>query len=100
MEDDLRSHRNATRPSAEAALTTTADRDESAIQQSPAPAAITPGDRLLRKRDVMLKLSVGSSTIYRWIEARGFPRPIELAPQVVRWRLSEIDTWIAQRAAQ
>lgn len=56
---------------------------------------ITTGERLLRIHDVARKVAMGRSTIYRWIAAGRFPAGLELAPQVTRWRESDIDAWIA-----
>ena len=51
-------------------------------------------DRLLRLKDVMVRTSLGSSTIYRYMDAGTFPRPRQLGPACVRWRESEVDRWI------
>jgi prophage regulatory protein len=55
-----------------------------------------PGERLLRLRDVEVKVAIGKSTIYLIMKEGRFPRPIELAPQLVRWRSSDLDAWIKQ----
>lgn len=56
-------------------------------------------ERLLRLRDVMTMTALGSSTIYRKMAEGVFPRPLELSPACVRWRLSDVRRWIDQLPA-
>lgn len=53
-------------------------------------------DRLLRLKEVMDKTSLGSSTIYRRMDAGCFPKPRQLGPACVRWLESDIDRWMAE----
>lgn len=55
------------------------------------PAGI---ETLLRLRDVMDMTKLGSSTIYRKMDADAFPRPVNLGGNVVRWRMSDVQRWI------
>lgn len=57
---------------------------------------ILPGDRLLRLAEVRERVALGSSTIYRRISEGTFPRPVQLGPNVVRWKASAIDQWIQE----
>ncbi|MBZ9888163.1 AlpA family phage regulatory protein [Mesorhizobium sp. BR1-1-3] len=51
-------------------------------------------DSFLRLKEVMRIVALGSSTIYRRIEAGTFPRPFVLSPSCVRWKESDIRTWM------
>jgi prophage regulatory protein len=52
-------------------------------------------DRLLKTREVMELLNVGRTTLWRWMAAGKFPRPIKIGDRGDnRWRQSEIDAWI------
>lgn len=42
---------------------------------------------------------LGKSTINDWIKKAGFPKPIRLSQTLVLWRLSEVVTWVEERAA-
>lgn len=53
-------------------------------------------DRLLKLREVMQRTSLGSSTIYRRLEAGTFPKPRQLGPACVRWMESDIDRWLEE----
>lgn len=55
--------------------------------------------KILRIKDVISKVSLGQSTIYRMIAQGDFPKPIPLAPNRVGWVESEINEWLAERAA-
>ena len=58
-------------------------------------------DKLLRKKEVLEMVSITNSTMYRMIGSGQFPRPIRLdnanINSGVRWKLSEINTFIDQR---
>lgn len=51
-------------------------------------------DRFLKLREVMVRTSLGSSTIYRRMKAGTFPKPKQLSEACVRWRESDIDRWM------
>ena len=64
----------------------------------PKPAA------LLTVRDVAAMLRIGPRTV--WREAAkaeaglcGFPRPLRLAPKIVRWRLADVERYLSDLAA-
>ena len=54
-------------------------------------------DRLLSTADVCARLGVGRSTLIRWREDPDFPRPLQLGPQRIGWRSTEISRWIDGR---
>lgn len=51
-------------------------------------------ERLLRLRDVKTTTGLGSSTIYRYIQAGTFPAPVKIGGFASRWRESQIHAWI------
>jgi prophage regulatory protein len=51
-------------------------------------------ERLLRLRDVKTTTGLGSSTIYRYIQAGKFPPPVKVGGFSSRWRESQIHAWI------
>lgn len=51
-------------------------------------------ERLLRLREVMAMTGLGSSTIYRYIQAGTFPAPVKIGGFTSRWRESQIAAWI------
>jgi prophage regulatory protein len=53
-------------------------------------------DRFLKLREVMRITSLGSSTIYRRMDAGTFPKPKILSVGCVRWRESDIEKWMAE----
>jgi predicted DNA-binding transcriptional regulator AlpA len=40
---------------------------------------------------------VSPATIYRWVKEGKFPAPIHLGANMVRWKVSDIEVWIADR---
>ena len=40
---------------------------------------------------------VSPASIYRWMHSGDFPRPIQLGANLVAWRGSAINAWLAQR---
>ena len=60
----------------------------------------TKTDRILRVRAVCERIGLSRPTLWRMVKAGQFPQPFQLAsPSSVGWLASEIDAWIAARAA-
>ena len=58
------------------------------IQRNPA---------FLRRRQVEARTGLARSTIYQYIKAGVFPRPVPLGPRAVGWLESGVNEWIAER---
>ena len=56
--------------------------------------------RMLRRREVEALTGLSRSTIYEWIRASRFPRPIVLGARMVRWQQQDIEQWIKDRIAE
>jgi prophage regulatory protein len=56
--------------------------------------------KALKIKDVIEKVSLGQSTIYKMVSAGEFPKPFQIAPNRVAWVESEIDDWLIERASQ
>jgi prophage regulatory protein len=55
----------------------------------------------LQDTKVAARFGTDRSTIWRWVKSpAGFPKPVKLSPGCVRWKLSDIERWEAERAAQ
>ena len=52
-------------------------------------------DRLIRLRDVAPLVGMSKATIYRKIALGQFPRPVGVGSSSVRWRMSEVDSWMS-----
>lgn len=59
-----------------------------------------PGERLIRRREVLDRLGISHSELYRRIQKGSAPRPIKIGPQRVAWRSTEIDAYIAKLIAE
>lgn len=55
---------------------------------------------LIDLKKVKAMLSVSTATIYRWIEAGEFPKPIKLSANCVRWKHTDIEQWLQDRMAE
>ena len=55
--------------------------------------------RLIRRKDVQIKVGLGASSIYAEMAKGRFPKPVFLSEKRVAWIESEIDAWIAERIA-
>ena len=53
--------------------------------------------QVLKIREVMQKVKLGRSSIYRGIGEETFPKSIPLTDKSVGWLESEIDEWIAKQ---
>lgn len=54
--------------------------------------------KILRLPAVMAMLGVSKPTIYLWIKRGAFPAPLKIGPKASGWLLSEIESWLAERA--
>ena len=55
------------------------------------------GTRILRLPEVLYRVGIGRSTLYKLIAAGEFPAPVKLAGNAVGWYSTDIDDWIASR---
>ena len=53
--------------------------------------------RILRMREVIQRIGLSRSTIYKLMENDEFPRPMKLGSQAIGWRDTDIDAWIENR---
>ena len=51
----------------------------------------------LRRKQVEARTGLARSTIYLYIKAGTFPRPVPLGPRAVGWLESDVSNWIAER---
>ena len=58
------------------------------------------GVRVVLKPEIRHKIGKSDATIWRWEKAGEFPQRIQLGGNSVGWLESEIDAWIAQKAAE
>lgn len=58
-----------------------------------------PYERILTIDEVTERTSLPRTTIWRRVRDGTFPPPIQLSPGRIGWLESEIDAWIAERAA-
>ncbi|UEP21388.1 AlpA family phage regulatory protein [Burkholderia ambifaria] len=56
--------------------------------------------KVLRMKDLVVKVGLGQSTIYRMMGAGEFPKPFELVPGRSGWLEDVIDEWLAARAGK
>ncbi|HEX8570101.1 MAG TPA: AlpA family transcriptional regulator [Caulobacteraceae bacterium] len=59
----------------------------------------SPQKTIERLPEVIARTGLARSSIYAAIAAGGFPKPIKLSARAVGFLSSEIDEWIAGRAA-
>ena len=61
----------------------------------------TSGDRMLSIAAVVCKVGASRASIYAWMDRPDvrFPRCRRLGPRRVGWIASEVDGWLAERAA-
>ena len=55
---------------------------------------------LLRRKELLQRLHISNTTLYAWIAAGRFPRPIKPGPSgVALWLADDVDKWFAMRIA-
>ncbi len=59
--------------------------------------AVQPQLSILRRKQVQARTGLSRSTIYLYIKADQFPKPVALGPRAVGWIEAEVVEWIANR---
>jgi prophage regulatory protein len=54
---------------------------------------------LLHTKTITDRIGIARSTLWLWAKDGRFPRPIKLGPRTTVWRESDVEKWIAERAA-
>ena len=55
--------------------------------------------RLIRLKEVMHCSGLARSTIYKYVAAGIFPKPVPLGGRAVAWVQAEVDAWIDSKIA-
>jgi len=53
-------------------------------------------ERLIKLSEVMRRVGIGKTMIYKKIKEETFPRPYKISPFAARWSEREIVAWIAE----
>ena len=53
-------------------------------------------NKLLRIEEVCQLLGFKTSTIYKYIKEKNFPKPIKLSSRASRWKYKDIENWLNQ----
>ncbi len=53
---------------------------------------------IVRESELLPRIKLSHSTIWRLVRAGKFPRPIQLSERAKGWRASDIEAWLVQRA--
>lgn len=53
---------------------------------------------LISPKQVMKRLSIPSSTLYRWISNGNFPKPIKIGPRRTAFRHTDIEQWLDRQS--
>lgn len=56
-------------------------------------------ERVLRKKELLTMLGLSDPTVYRLERAGKFPKRLRLGGQACGWLQSEVEDWLAERAA-
>lgn len=64
-----------------------------------ATLAGVPVPSLLQTATLCAHLGVNSSTVWRWIRERNFPKPIEVGTKVRMWKAVEVEQWLTSQTS-
>jgi len=54
-------------------------------------------NRILRRPEVEARTGLSRSTLYDWMKAGAFPRPVALGARLVGWRETDVQAWLEAR---
>ena len=55
------------------------------------------GERLLTRSEVVERIRLSKTVLYRMMQEGEFPRPLKMGGHAVRWIESEVSEWVASR---
>lgn len=55
---------------------------------------------LLSPKQVISRLSIPSTTLYRWISEGKFPKPIKIGDRRTAFKLTDLEKWLETKAEQ
>lgn len=55
---------------------------------------------MIRINDILRRLGIARSTLYEWVEAGEFPRPVNIGGMIVAFYEDEIAAWQKEREEQ
>jgi prophage regulatory protein len=58
------------------------------------------GLRVLRQKQILEKFGISASTLWQWVKAGRFPKPVAVGPNTVVWLQDEIDALLIARAKE
>ena len=73
--------------------------DPFADEQNNGDATLHRNDRLLRLPEVMQRVGLKRSAIYKRMKADKFPKSRKLGPRYTVWVESEVDAWVSKMIA-
>ena len=57
-----------------------------------------PSTGFLRQSQIVGSIiPVGASTLWRWVNAGTFPKPVKLSERVTAWRCEDVRAWLEQQ---
>tara|TARA_B110000037_G_C16908608_1_gene419306 strand:+ start:479 stop:667 length:189 start_codon:yes stop_codon:yes gene_type:complete len=51
------------------------------------------------RQQVEKLIKVSRPTLYRWMKNGDFPKPVHMGANMVRWKASDIENWLAEKEA-
>ena len=51
------------------------------------------------RQQVEKLIKVSRPTLYRWMKNGDFPKPVHMGSNMVRWKASDIEKWLAEKEA-
>jgi prophage regulatory protein len=66
------------------------------IEHSPARGGV----RTSRRKAVLKRFDISNATLYQWIAAGRFPKPIDLGPNTRAWLDDELDAVVLDRVRE
>ena len=54
-------------------------------------------ERFIRKKEVIFRTGLTSSSLYRLMEQNNFPQSVQISERSVAWKESDVDRWIETR---
>ncbi|SOE59071.1 transcriptional regulator, AlpA family [Burkholderia sp. D7] len=60
---------------------------------------VMPSAGFVREKDLLSVLSIGRTTLARWVESNRFPAAVNIGVKAKGWNVEVVRAWIAERSS-
>jgi prophage regulatory protein len=64
------------------------------------PALYADGTRIIHMAEILKATGVSRATVYNWLAAGRFPKPVLLGGRTIGWRYRDVAAWLEKQPSR